>query len=1164
MMFLGQTSATTLFEETFDNLDATPGLNPFVSSSESGGDGADWINLADAQAGGSLTGWTLDNTTTPAPAGGDPDSGPEEFFGWTFMDPVSWDATAGQGRSNFTKGTGVIAVADGDEYDDIAPGIEPSGMNTLLETPVIDLSGVDADDIIVSFDSSFFPFGEQVGTVDLSFDGGGTWENVLTLDTASAGGNSNASRLNESILLAGGSDFTATGNDLKIRFGYVGGNDWWWAFDNVRVTIDEPFILSQPAGGSIFEGSSFEFSVDIAGGAATFQWFLDDGSGPVALVDAGTISGSTTDTLSIGSATFTDVGEYFCEVTLGGSTVVSDSATLEVNPLATSSVYFVETFDRVPLGSSVDEGLAADGVWTATPPTGWTLDNSDLGGGGVTEWQGWTFADPNWWIDAAGNQDRSSFTRASCATMIGDPDEWDDAARDPLGFFNSVISSPLISISDAQANGVKVRFHSSFRPYADMTGVVEASFDGGSTFEEILRLDTPSLGGNSVLDRANSSELLELNNPQGDFDLQLRYSLLNAGNDWWWAVDNIVVFEGSAPPDVLAAPQSQAVLAGGDTPVTFEVQPDGNGPFTFQWFFDDLQGGGPVPLNDGGIVSGSDSDTLLLTGPGNMASGKYTVEISNPVGTISTCANLDLAPAFVDLQPIDYVGDQALISGADLLFLDAIIKSNDPNISFRILKDDGSGAGFEEIPETVGDQDDVPFDIILDSFQDVESGLWCHEITWIGPLADFESSPGQYKLEATNEFGTVETNAIGAEVVSLVITEQPDSATMIEGDSLVLFAVADTIEFPFTYQWFRGVDDPETTDVDERTPIEGEGGDAFALSPVELDLSPVDRTDAGIYTLDLTIPQGTVTTDPVLVTVFVSEGTTKLFVEDFEGLPLGASPEEDPASTDVWTQTPPDGWTADNSGVPGFGDPGLDGVSDWAGWSFANVDWWVDVAGNQDRNQFTRATGTAMIGDPDEWDDAPTADGTLNTFLTTPVIDLSGAPEGSVVLGFDSSFRPYADQTGTVEVSLDGGVTFQDFYVMDTPTLGGNSVLDRVNERVALPVANGPGASALQVRFGLTDAGNDWWWALDNICVSVSLPEIVLTDVGFDGQSLNLIWDSSETATYGVQYFDEGSLNWVDLATGITGQLDSTSAAIDLSTVFNPIPETLVVRVVEP
>jgi len=52
-----------------------------------------------------------------------------------------------------------------------------------------------------------------------------------------------------------------------------------------------------------------------------------------------------------------------------------------------------------------------------------------------------------------------------------------------------------------------------------------------------------------------------------------------------------------------------------------------------------------------------------------------------------------------------------------------------------------------------------------------------------------------------------------------------------------------------------------------------------------------------------------------------------LFAEDFEGLPLGPNVDEGLAGEAVWTDTPPEGWTIDESGVPGIGDPATDGVA---------------------------------------------------------------------------------------------------------------------------------------------------------------------------------------------------------------------------------------------
>ena len=84
-------------------------LGPFESKTEKDGDGTDWTaTLPD--------GWVMNKGNTHGTTNGGNDV--PEFDGWTFVDPVSWNATAGQDRSKFTLGEGVIVVADSDEYDD--------------------------------------------------------------------------------------------------------------------------------------------------------------------------------------------------------------------------------------------------------------------------------------------------------------------------------------------------------------------------------------------------------------------------------------------------------------------------------------------------------------------------------------------------------------------------------------------------------------------------------------------------------------------------------------------------------------------------------------------------------------------------------------------------------------------------------------------------------------------------------------------------------------------------------------------------------------------------------------------------------------------------------------------------------------------------------------
>ncbi|MDP6678038.1 MAG: hypothetical protein QGG72_03995 [Verrucomicrobiota bacterium] len=137
-----------LFAENFDSLD----LGPFVSESESGGDGTDWTASLPS-------GWTMTRGNGHGPkidhkVIDELQTNIEtiaEFDGWTFVDPASWNATAGQGRDRFAKGTGIIAVADSDKFNDKSG----AKFNASLSTPPIDLTGIQPETLVLRFDSSW-------------------------------------------------------------------------------------------------------------------------------------------------------------------------------------------------------------------------------------------------------------------------------------------------------------------------------------------------------------------------------------------------------------------------------------------------------------------------------------------------------------------------------------------------------------------------------------------------------------------------------------------------------------------------------------------------------------------------------------------------------------------------------------------------------------------------------------------------------------------------------------------------------------------------------------------------------------------------------------------------------------------------------------------------
>ncbi|MFM1941434.1 MAG: hypothetical protein RI897_416 [Verrucomicrobiota bacterium] len=243
----------------------------------------------------------------------------------------------------------------------------------------------------------------------------------------------------------------------------------------------------------------------------------------------------------------------------------------------------------------------------------------------------------------------------------------------------------------------------------------------------------------------------------------------------------------------------------------------------------------------------------------------------------------------------------------------------------------------------------------------------------------------------------------------------------------------------------------------------------------------------------------------------LSTQAQRLFFEDFEALPLGHSMEEGVSADGVWTKTTPEGWVADDSKVPGINEgPDRNGVIEWAGWSFADKNWWVQTAGDQRRSEFSLGHGTVMIADPDEWDDAthpgsgvPTDDRTAQglwyeTYITTAGFSAAGVEADSLLLVFASSWRPEFDsnyrQTGVIDVSYDGAAANRVLHwVSDSSVLPWEVGVteaafkndESTNEEIIVPLNNPAGTSEVKLTFGMLDAGNDWWWAVDNVAVGV-------------------------------------------------------------------------------
>ncbi|MCP4613377.1 MAG: hypothetical protein GY845_32200, partial [Planctomycetes bacterium] len=274
---------------------------------------------------------------------------------------------------------------------------------------------------------------------------------------------------------------------------------------------------------------------------------------------------------------------------------------------------------------------------------------------------------------------------------------------------------------------------------------------------------------------------------------------------------------------------------------------------------------------------------------------------------------------------------------------------------------------------------------------------------------------------------------------------------------------------------------------------------------------------------------------------------TVLFAEDFEGLELGPNVDEELAGEAVWTDTPPEGWIVDESGIPGQGMDETDGVTEWAGWAFADKAWWIEAAGDQDRSLFELASGTVAVADPDEWDDGerlpiPIAVDPYDTWLTTPDIKIGSAEPGTLELKFDSSWRPEFDdnlhQTANITASFDGGDPVE-VMLWESDEASANYKPYATNETVIIALDAPEGAKKVVLTFGLFDAGNDWWWAIDNIEVSGVVPDMGPVNPGTVGLVAFYALDGDATDSSGngidgvISNADTGGLGldgsvWVD------------------------------------
>ncbi|XOV70245.1 MAG: immunoglobulin domain-containing protein [Verrucomicrobiota bacterium] len=771
-------------------------------------------------------------------------------------------------------------------------------------------------------------------------------------------------------------------------------------------------------------------------------------------------------------------------------TYSDDKAGEQTAEHAFDAAIYYEDFESVVLGPNEDESLESDTAWSRKGPEGWgDVDDSGVPGAGddetdgVTEWAGWSFADKDWWIEAAGDQRRSEFVLATGTVMVADPDEWDDqphADSAENGWYETYVTTPEISLAGVAPRSAYIQFASSWRPEFDsnyrQSGNIVATYSNGDSVE-ILRWVSDPASPNYHDHAPNETIIIQLDNPAGVDSVSLKFGMFDAGNDWWWAIDNLVLNAGAAPPTLVSSPAPTEVTEGSEA--TFSVTVDGSGPFTYEWFFK----GESIATSS----SNENTDTLTISNAKAANVGNYSVVVSNAGGSTpeSSSALLEVKEA-IPGSLIFFEGFEGLPLGANV----------DEGVAGDEVWTDTLPSGWDRVNDLPGlDDDEV-------GVREWEGWTFANREWWANTAGDqrrteFTKGTGTVAIADGDEWddkgspsglGTMDTKIITpaisiAEVEQGTLVLRFNSSWRPEVIQTGLIEASFDGAEPVQIAEFRSEsNDPNYKDHAPNDTVTIAIDAPAGASTMSLSFRYYDAGNNWWWAIDNIEVYGVLPQAPSFAS------------QDFEGLTLGSSVNEEVAADNVWTKTAPEGWSIDDSGVPGVGNDATDGVTEWAGWSFADKDWWAQTAGDQRRSEFTKASGTIAIADGDEWDDQPHAEGFMDTFMSWTV-DVSSASARSLALYFDSSWRPEYDsnyhQTANVTVSYDGGEPVQ---VMlwesneDSPYYKPNAT----NDSVMVPLGNPEGAKSMVVTFGYFDAGNDWWWAIDNVRIEEGAYQHVL------------------------------------------------------------------------
>ncbi|WP_258068032.1 alkaline phosphatase family protein [Rathayibacter sp. AY1B5] len=287
------------------------------------------------------------------------------------------------------------------------------------------------------------------------------------------------------------------------------------------------------------------------------------------------------------------------------------------------SVLKADDFDtlRSALKTRVDETRPAAGLlgWTHSTPAGWSIDNSAMPAGGVTEWAGWSFATDSFYTSAEPGQKRETNVRARDVFAVADSDEWDDKTH-AAGQFDSTLITPAYPLNGTGT--ATLSYATDYVIDGPQTAAVSVSYDGG----------TP-VAVKSYTANTNKNESIRIDVPADARTAQFRFRYTGQ-NSAFWTLDQVALTQAPAPALTVAATAATRCIAG---KVSLTIQTTNTNPF-------------PIAV---ATTSSFGSKSFAAVAAGKSASHAFSTRATTiPAGTVTVAATATIngTPATTTMQ----------------------------------------------------------------------------------------------------------------------------------------------------------------------------------------------------------------------------------------------------------------------------------------------------------------------------------------------------------------------------------------------------------------------------------------------------------------------------------------------------------------------------------